>query len=372
MQIPYKLVGGLALLSLLVGCQSPVQPMASAGAIPTTTPLRPDDRILFNSINPSNQPPREWLVVPTNFFRLGPGDLVDVEIIGEATSASTALVGPDGKIYYSMLDGTFVWGLTLGEAKDLIEANLAKFVRVRPEVSLTLKTVGSRKVWLLGSVRKPGVYPLAAPVTLLEAVAAAGGTGSPAEATVPGLAFSSTEDTTDLENSFIIREGKLLPIDFARLLRQGDLSQNIYLQPDDFVYLRPTVSRGDIYVLGAVLSPNVVDYRPHITLMSAISAVGGPADYAYRGHVAVVRGSLAHPAIATVSYSAIVNGKALDLELQPGDIVYVPFSPYRRLEIFANEILNTFVYTIAVNEGTRSVIRGASPLGVAAPPISIH
>ena len=79
-------------------------------------------------------------------------------------------------------------------------------------------------------------------MTALEAISIAGGT-----LTVPG----STEDLTDLRNSFIMREGELLSVDFYKLLRQGDLSQNIYLEPDDFVYLRPTISR-DVYVLGAV------------------------------------------------------------------------------------------------------------------------
>ena len=56
-----------------------------------------------------------------------------------------------------------------------------------------------------------------------------------------------------------MREGQLLSVDFYKLLRQGDLSQNIYLEPDDFVYLRSAVSR-DVYVLGAVERPNIVGF----------------------------------------------------------------------------------------------------------------
>ena len=59
------------------------------------------------------------------------------------------------------------------------------------------------------------------------------------------------EETADLQNSFVMREGQLLKVDFYKLLRQGDLSQNIYLQPDDFVYVRSASAR-NVYVLGAV------------------------------------------------------------------------------------------------------------------------
>jgi len=170
-----------------------------------------------------------------------------------------------------------------------------------------------------------------------------------------------------LENSFVIRESKLLPVDFSKLLRRGDLSQNVYLQPDDFVYLRPAVSKGDIYVLGAVAAPNIVDYREQISLVAAISSAGGPAQYAYPSHVAILRGSVTHPTIAIFDYNQIIKGKALDVTLESGDIVYVPFSPYRFIEQFAGDILNNFVRTIAINEGQRAVLRGAGPVGVVVP-----
>ena len=63
------------------------------------------------------------------------------------------------------------------------------------------------------------------------------------------LAFATTpasaQEYSDLEDSFIIRDGELLHIDFAKLLRQGDLAQNIYLRPGDVIYVRAGTSRGD-------------------------------------------------------------------------------------------------------------------------------
>src|SRR5688572_26397723 len=129
----------------------------------------------FTSVSPLMPIQNEWLKPPVDFFRLGPGDVLEIEVIGEPVAPASVMVGPDGKIYYSLLPGLFVWGLSLSEARDLMEKNLAKELRQQPELGLTLKAVGSRRVWILGNVGAPGVYSLATPVTLLEAIAAAGG-----------------------------------------------------------------------------------------------------------------------------------------------------------------------------------------------------
>src|SRR6266851_4700587 len=115
-------------LALLCGCQSAnrhsfishVSPAETLGNRSSDSG-RQDERVLFNSVNASNQIRPEWLVSPTNFFRLGPGDTIEIEALGEPGPPSAALVGPDGKIYYGLLGGIFVWGLTLTDAKELLE-----------------------------------------------------------------------------------------------------------------------------------------------------------------------------------------------------------------------------------------------------------
>jgi polysaccharide biosynthesis/export protein len=308
----------------------------------------------FDSIASTNRLSPELLRPPSSYFKLGPGDVIEIEILGDRESRSTALVGPDGKIYYSLLPGTFVWGLTLSEAKQKLDDELKRYIRGEPQVALILRAVGSRRIWILGSVQSPGIYTLATPVTALEAISIAGGT-----LTIPG----STEDLTDLRNSFIMREGQLLSIDFYKLLREGDLSQNIYLEPDDFVYFRSAVSR-DVYVLGAVVRPNIVSFSDKISLLSAIAASGGTIGYAYGTHAAIIRGSLSNPKIAIADYNAILKGRSPDIRLEPGDLVYVPFAPYKRLAEFGEQVLSQFVRTIAINEGQNAVIKGGQPVGI--------
>jgi polysaccharide biosynthesis/export protein len=80
-----------------------------------------------------------------------------------------------------------------------------------------------------------------------------------------------------------------------------------------------------------------------------------------------VRGSLSDPQIAIVDFGEITRGRAPDVPLEPRDIVYVPFSPYRVLARYLDVVLNTFVRAVAINEGARAVRRDAVPVGVGIP-----
>jgi protein involved in polysaccharide export with SLBB domain len=309
----------------------------------------------FVSIDETNTIRPEWRQAPTNFYTLGPGDKLEIEIMNEPTSRAMTTIGPDGKVYYYLLPGIDVWGLTLAQARDKIQQELAKVV-VSPQIGIQLRGIDSKRVWLLGRVQKAGVYSMNAPMTVLEALSLAGGT-------LTSSASGTTEDLSDLSHSFIIRNGERLPIDFNELINKGDMSQNIYLQPDDFVYFPSSLER-DIFVLGAVRLPKAVQRSQGGTLMAAIASAGGPIRNAYLSHVAIVRGSMTKPKIAIVDFNDIMRGRATDIMLEPRDIVYVPLSPYRQLSKYGNLILTTFARAIAINEGARAGAGNVTPAGV--------
>jgi polysaccharide export outer membrane protein len=333
-------------LVCLAGCQHPgprFDPYSNTAGLT----LDMQSVSLTNKIDPG------WLKPPTDPFTLGPGDRLEIELVDDITSRTISMVGPDGKIYFSLLPGIDVWGLTLPQAQARLEKELTQFYKQQPRVALTLRGVESRRVWLLGRLQAPGVYYMTNSPTLLEAVALAGGTLSYA-GTRDLSASATTDEIADLRRSFIIRQGHILPVDFERLISQGDLSQNIYLEPDDFIYFPPATAR-QVYVIGAVGQPRAVPYREGMTMVSAISDSFGTVKDAYVSHVAVVRGSLSEPRIALVDYREVIKGTARDVVLEPNDIVYVPYAPYRYLEKYAELIVNTFVSSVAINEGIRAV-----------------
>jgi len=299
-----------------------------------------------------------WLRPPSEEFTLGPGDRLAVDVGGEDASRVETVVGPDGKIYYEMLSGIDVWGLTLSQARTALENALKEYYRDNPRVNLTLRAVGSKNVWVLGRLGAPGLYPLNGPTTLLDAISAAGGP-APGQS-VSQLANGATltfanprRSASDLNQAFVVRNGKPLPVNVHRLLSEGDMTQNIYLQPDDMIYL-PSPRSQEIYVLGAVSQARAVRLPGQATLVSAIAAAGGTAESAYLTHVAVVRGGVADPSIAVYDYKAIITGKTPNVQLEPNDIVYVPRSPYHVLARYLDLIVTTFVRTVGVNAGARA------------------
>lgn len=300
----------------------------------------------LTTVDGSNRIDPRWLVAPTNAFRLGPGDQIDIELLGEEEGPESAFVGPDGRIYYHLLPGVQVWGLTLEQTRGLLEKELQRYVR-KPQIGITLREVHSQRVWVMGRINTPGIYPLDTPMTVLEAISKAGGLFT--------SRFSgTTEELADLHHSFIMRRGQLLPINFHSLIRQGETSQNIYLEPDDFIYLPSSLS-GEVYVLGAVSQPRAVGYKDQVTLVSAIANARGTTKDAWLRHVAIVRGSLTEPKLGIVDYQEILRGKAPDVRLEPRDIVFVPYAPYRTMNSYMKMIVSTFVKTMAANEGGRAV-----------------
>jgi len=308
---------------------------------------------MAQKINPALlQPPAER-------FTLGPGDKLELEIVGEPTSRTDTVVGPDGKIYFNILQGIDVWGATLAQAKSRLEDELSKYVKERPQVSIVVRTVESKRIWVLGRVQAPGVYSMTAPMTLLEAVSMAGGTMSLSNFQDQEAA-GINEELADLRRSFVMRKGQVVPVDFARLLKKGDMSQNIYLQPDDFVYLPGGTAR-EVLVLGAVAQPRQVPFQEGMGVAGAVASAYGTIKGAYMHHVLVIRGSLSQPEVAVIDYRKLINGEAQDLELKPHDIVYVPFSPYRYLQKYIELAVNTFASAAAINAGSQIVTPRNNP-----------
>ena len=138
---------------LLVGCKYPTRTVptfhdASKSSSLVSTSATP----AMSQIDLTNRFDENWLRPSTELFTLGPGDKIEIEILGDAASKSATVVAPDGNIYYNLLPALDVWGLTLSQAKAQLERELAKYVREPPQVSLVLREVQSRHLWVLGQV----------------------------------------------------------------------------------------------------------------------------------------------------------------------------------------------------------------------------
>lgn len=289
----------------------------SAQALPPVDPA-PQVQAAFGVTDPAQRAPWQQRLT------LGPGDLLNLSVFGQPELTQMQVpIGPDGRISYLEAQNIMAAGLTVDEFRASVNLELGKF-RNAPEVIVVPAAYRSKKYYVLGAVVKTGAFPLNRPMTIIEAVSQANGLEM-------GLIDHNLVVLADLSQSFVARQGKHLPVDFEKLFLEGDLSQNIPVEPGDYFYF-PAGNRQQIFVLGEVRFPGPVFFSPETGTLQAIAVRGGFSDSAWRTRLLVIRGSLAHPQCFVVNEVDVLSAKTPDFELKPRDIVYVSSRPWIRAE----------------------------------------
>jgi polysaccharide export outer membrane protein len=107
-------------------------------------------------------------------FRFGPEDVLDVFVWKEADLSTTVTVRPDGKVSLPLAGELDASGKTATQMQQEITEKLATYIK-QPVVTVIVKQINSLKISVLGEVRKPDIYKIKNRVTVLDAVAMAGG-----------------------------------------------------------------------------------------------------------------------------------------------------------------------------------------------------
>lgn len=107
-------------------------------------------------------------------YVVGIGDQLEISVWKQPQLSVTATVRPDGKITVPLINDVEVNGMTTGEIQALLQTKLAAFVK-DPEVTVTVMSIGSKMVYLIGAVGKPGAFPMVKPMNVLQLIASAGG-----------------------------------------------------------------------------------------------------------------------------------------------------------------------------------------------------
>jgi polysaccharide biosynthesis/export protein len=112
--------------------------------------------------------------VPTpRDYRIGPDDVLSVVFWREEAMSAEVVVRPDGKISLPLIKDVDAAGHTPEELTAEIAEAATKFI-ARPNVTVIVKAINSRKIFVMGQVAKPGSFPLTGDITVLQALAQAG------------------------------------------------------------------------------------------------------------------------------------------------------------------------------------------------------
>jgi protein involved in polysaccharide export with SLBB domain len=145
-----------------------------------------------------------------------------------------------------------------------------------------------------------------------------------------------------LQRSFIMRGNKRLEVNLEKLFLEGDLSQNVPIEPEDYLYFAGANMK-EVYVLGQVRNPGAAVWSKGMGVIAAISARQGYTDKAFKSRVLVVRGSLNRPQTFVVDTWAALDARGLDFELKPKDIIFVHSRPFIRVEELLDLAATAFV-----------------------------
>jgi len=107
-------------------------------------------------------------------YRLGPEDVIEVFVWKQPDLTTTVVIRPDGRISLPLTNELEASGKTAVQLQKEITEKLREYV-TQPIVNVIVKQVNSLKISVLGEVRKPDVYRIKNQVTVLDAIAMAGG-----------------------------------------------------------------------------------------------------------------------------------------------------------------------------------------------------
>jgi protein involved in polysaccharide export with SLBB domain len=300
---------------------------------------------------------------PQGPYRLNVGDVLEISVLDEPSMTREVTIIPDGTLAYLLVGEIPAAGKTISELRDNLTKALSEFF-VSPYVSVLTKEINLpqeevKNVKILGALKNPGIYTWHEGDRLLDALTVAG-----------GLLYTQTElgtrTTANLKASYISRDGKSLDVDFYNLIQLGDMTQNVPIQPNDFIYIA-SAEESNVIVMGEVEKPRIIPYTRNLNLIEALSICGGFTREAFRSRIVILRTKKDRTKYVEVDVDDLLRGKDIaNLTLKGGDIVFVPEQPlstYSRYAGFLSEIAQLVLDAYSVREAVMfpKLDRGKQP-----------
>ncbi|MBN9504258.1 MAG: hypothetical protein BGO01_01985 [Armatimonadetes bacterium 55-13] len=249
-------------------------------------------------------------------YTLRPEDVLRIAIYNEPQVNAEVPIGTDGSMTAPFLEPIQVAGMTIGELQKKLTAEYIKTLRLRdPKVSVVVVRYRPVRASVGGFVNRPGVYDLRPGDTILTLLNFGGGV---------------VTDRADLRRATLRKAGtnELIPLDLFAILNRADTTQNYVVEDGDILNVPESNNR--VIVIGQVPRPNSYFYKEPMTVQDVLAQAGGEIPTrSWLSRTLVIRERPGMPGVYDRIQCDIVrfirNGdSAQNIQLQPGDIVYVP------------------------------------------------
>ena len=243
--------------------------------------------------------------IPPDDYRIGPGDILNVTIWGQAEFQNDFPVGMDGSIFPSNIGKIFLKGVTYKNAREIIKEKFAAITPSGSNIEVTIGAVRTIRVNVIGEVTQPGAYSLSALNTAFNALYLAGG---------PNKLGS-------LREIYVRRNGKNMDtLDVYKYLQHGNKQDDIYLENNDFLFV--SVYKKQIDIAGEIKRPLIYQLKDNESLKDLIELAGGIKFDARLANIQVFRTENEKSRIIDMNAYEIMSG-ARKVELMDGDRVFI-------------------------------------------------
>ncbi len=259
----------------------------------------------------------------TSSYRIGAGDLLNIEVVGRRDLSAQYTVGQDGVLFMPLTGGVPAEGKTANELSAELARRLSLYDRDISQVNVSVAEFRSRKIFVLGAVLHPGKYSFAQLPTVWDAIGEAGGPTE--DALLSGVEVIPSEQTTGRASRIV---------DIAAAIREGRVQRMDRLKPGDTV----RVPRGlpgttvmsstgnSVSIFGAITRQGAIPLDRQTDLMAAIAQSGGPTAEADLSRIQIVRRNGPRAVHMRVNLNDYIDKANPDGNppLMAGDTVFLP------------------------------------------------
>jgi polysaccharide export outer membrane protein len=251
---------------------------------------------------------------PVGQYRVGPGDILAVSVIGHPDLSRTPPVQPNGVVNLPLLGEVPVSGLTALEIQRKLTTLLERDFLVNPQVEVRVQEYQSQFVIVLGEVNSPGRKPLRGTTRLIDLLIGAGGLKPTASGDIT---------ITRTEGSFESgRDTLQVTLSTSGLSAQDRVNLELQLRNGDLISVG---AKKHVTVEGEVAKPGRYPLESDLTILAAISAAGGFTRFGSNDvKLRRVDPASGKVTVIDVDLDEVRKGKKPDLALQPNDVVTVP------------------------------------------------
>ncbi|OOF31725.1 SLBB domain-containing protein [Salinivibrio proteolyticus] len=206
-----------------------------------------------------------------NDYRVGPGDVLDIQVFGKENQAYQLKVKRDGYIHFPEYGPMQVADETFSKVREQIRTMFAERV-IGVDVTVDISAMRTMQIYLAGEVKQPGAFTVSGLTTMTQALIASGG----------------VKKTGSLRYIQLKRNGKVInTLDLYALLLNGDARNDVRLLKGDTLFV-PT--RGaQVKVDGEVLRPALYELKEKTSLIDILTMAGGSLPEGYLSSVSVKR-----------------------------------------------------------------------------------